>query len=105
MSKYWEVYYEGSGLEEFCVVTTSYLVMFIILVNCKYHVSVSAFYKLVSVSTSFGWCSDSVMVMLLSVKDPLLIYLVCDGACLICVVASVLCAEVFGHEIFICFNE
>jgi hypothetical protein len=103
MSKYWEIFHGGSGL--FGVVTTSYLVMSSILVICKYHVSVSACYKLVSVSVCFGWCSDSVMGMLYSVKDLLLIYLVCDGACWLCAVVSVLSAEGFGHGIYICYNE
>jgi hypothetical protein len=87
------------------VVTTSYLVMFIVLVNCAYHVSVSAFFELVSVRVSFWWCSDSVMVMLLPVKDLLVIYYVCYGAYFMCVVAFVLSTEDFGHGIFIYFNE
>jgi hypothetical protein len=90
MSKFWEVCDGVSGLEEFLVVTTSYLVMFIVLVNCAYHVSVSAFVGLVSVRVNFWWCSDTVMVMLLSVKDLLVIYSVCYGAYLMCDVASVL---------------
>jgi hypothetical protein len=89
MSKSWEVYDGVSGLEEFFVVTTSYLVMFIVLLNCEYHVSVSAFVRLVSVRVSLWWCSDSVKVMLLSVKDLLVIYSVCYGAYLMCVVAFV----------------
>jgi hypothetical protein len=87
------------------VATTSYLAMFIILLNCEYHVSVSVFVGLVSIRVSIWWYSDFVMVMLLSVKDLLVIFIVCYGAYLMCVVASVLSAEGVGHGILIYLNE
>jgi hypothetical protein len=105
MSKFREVGDGVSGLEECLVVITSYLVMLIVCVNYAYHVSVSAFVGLVSVRVNFWWCSDTVMVVLLLVKDLLVIYSVCYGAYLMCDVASVLGTECFGHEIFTYFNE
>jgi hypothetical protein len=87
------------------VATTRYLDMFIVLLNCEYYVSVRVFVVLVSVRVRIWWYSDSVMVMLMSVKDPLMIFTMCYDTYLMCDVASVLSAEGFGHGNPIYLNE
>jgi hypothetical protein len=105
MSKLWGEAAGLSGITGLIGATFIYLVLFVLMLNWEFCMSVSVLVVLVFVSVMVMLVSDIVMVILMSVRDLIMIFTMSYGLRMMCGVNSVLSIEVLSQGIYVYLNE